>query len=275
MSHSGLQGSAFCSARQGSGGRRRRQVRCAATWQGLPGDRSAAVPSGCLVGSSATGTHEPDPEPANILIAEAAPGLPPLVKLADFGISVVARDDKAEAAGKQAISPLVSLLTGEADAEEVSLSELSIEEPHGPAAAPRERDRRGSAPAAGPAGAARADDLTEAGMIVGTPMYMAPEISFGSRLAQPASDVFALGVIAYELLTKELPFRRPPVGTVLRQETLRIPLGLRALTHLDPLLLSLFERALSMDPAQRPSAAELAAALTVEPTTVISSLHGR
>ena len=216
-----------------------------------------------------------DLKPANILIAEAAPGLPPLVKLADFGISVVARDDKAEAAGKQAISPLVSLLTGEADAEEVSLSELSIEEPHGPAAAPRERDRRGSAPAAGPAGAARADDLTEAGMIVGTPMYMAPEISFGSRLAQPASDVFALGVIAYELLTKELPFRRPPVGTVLRQETLRIPLGLRALTHLDPLLLSLFERALSMDPAQRPSAAELAAALTVEPTTVISSLHGR
>ena len=223
--------------------------------------------------SSATKTNERNLKPANILIAEAEPGAPPLVKLADFGISVVARNDKGEPPGQRAISPLVSLLTGEADAEEVSLSEVSIEEP--PAAPAGERDRRARAPAATPGGRARADDLTEAGMIVGTPMYMAPEISFGSRHAQPSSDVFALGVIAYELLTKELPFRRPPVGTVLRQETLRIPLGLRALAGLDPTLVALFERALSMDPAQRPSAAELATALTAEPTTVISSLHQR
>lgn len=167
----------------------------------------------------------------------------------------------------------MSLLTGEADAEEVSLSEVSVEEPPAPSAPARDRDRR--ARAAPPGDSARADDLTEAGMIVGTPMYMAPEISFGSRHAQPASDVFALGVIAYEVLTKELPFRRPPVGTVLRQETLRTPLGLRALANLDPALLALFERALSMDPAQRPSAAELATALTAEQTTVISSLHPR
>lgn len=225
--------------------------------------------------ASATRTIEQDLEPANILIAEAAPGAPPLVKLADFGISVVARDDKGGAPGKQAISPLVSLLTGEADAEEVSLSEVSVEEPARPSAPSGERDRRASAPAATAGDLARADDLTEAGMIVGTPMYMAPEISFGSRHAQPPSDVFALGVIAYELLTKELPFRRPPMGTVLRQETLRIPTGLRALTDLAPALLALFERALSMDPAQRPSAAELATALTDEPTTVLSSLHHR
>lgn len=185
----------------------------------------------------------------------------------------MARDDKGGAPGKQAISPLVSLLTGEADAEEVSLSEVSVEEPARPAAPSGEGGRRASAPAAPPGGPARADDLTEAGMIVGTPMYMAPEISFGSRHAQPSSDVFALGVIAYELLTKELPFRRPPVGTVLRQETLRIPTGLRARTDLDSTLVALFERALSMDPAQRPSAAELATALTAEPTTVLASLH--
>jgi serine/threonine-protein kinase len=101
-------------------------------------------------------------------------------------------------------------------------------------------------------------------------MYMAPEISFGSRLAQPPSDVFALGVIAYELLTKQLPFQRPPVGTVLRQETLRIPSGLRGLVDLDLRVLSLLERALSMDPEHRPTAAELAMALTPEPPTRVS-----
>ena len=106
-------------------------------------------------------------------------------------------------------------------------------------------------------------------MIVGTPMYMAPEISFGSRHAQPSSDVFAFGVIAYELLTKEMPFQRPPVGTVLRQETLRIPMGLRARSDLDPVLVALFQRALSMDPAQRPTAAELATALAAEPTILL------
>ena len=212
-----------------------------------------------------------DLKPANILIADANTNVP-LVKLADFGISVVARDDQGKAPGGQAISPLVALLTGEADAEEVSLSELSVEERSSAADAP---GRRAEAPAAKPRGGERPDDLTEAGMIVGTPMYMAPEISFGSRHAQPSSDVFSLGVIAYELLTRELPFRRPPVGTVLRQETLRIPMGLRALANLDPILLALFERALSMDPAQRPTAAELATALTVEPTTVLSHLQSR
>jgi len=93
-------------------------------------------------------------------------------------------------------------------------------------------------------------------------MYMAPEASFGSRHAQPASDVFAFGVIAYELLTRELPFKKPPVGSVMRQETLVLPHGLRKRSDLDQALIVLFERALNVDPAQRPTAAKLAEALS-------------
>jgi eukaryotic-like serine/threonine-protein kinase len=49
-------------------------------------------------------------------------------------------------------------------------------------------------------------DLTRVGMLVGSPSYMAPEVLAGGE-AGPMSDVWALGVSLYELLTGDKPFR--------------------------------------------------------------------
>jgi serine/threonine protein kinase len=177
-------------------------------------------------------------------------GGPALVKLADFGVSVVARGDDEALKKGRVISPLVALLTGEQEDTASSLVNGSLDE-----------GQNSPAALAGVGSAGRGDDLTEMGMIVGTPMYMAPEMAFGSRHAQASSDVFALGVIAYEVLTRELPWKTPPVGAALRRQPLVVPSGLRQLPALEPALTALFERALAMEPAQRPTATELAAAL--------------
>lgn len=48
--------------------------------------------------------------------------------------------------------------------------------------------------------------LTETGLSVGTPHYMSPEQATGSREVGPATDVYALGCVLYEMLVGEPPY---------------------------------------------------------------------
>lgn len=108
------------------------------------------------------------------------------------------------------------------------------------------------------------DHLTETGILVGTPMYMAPELSEGSRFAKPPSDIFSLGVIAYELLTGEIPFVRPPVWARWRGSETPAPSLATKRPELAPALIELVDSCLRLDPAQRPTAAAIAAALILQ-----------
>lgn len=205
-----------------------------------------------------------DLKPANILIADGVAGGPEVVKLADFGVSVLARRDLGNSLSGRQISPLAALLTDEPEFSESTMSPIPMPEGDSTPSSRTNPTPSSSRINALPASArsARPDDLTEIGMLVGTPMYMAPEISFGSRHAQPSSDIFSLGVIAYELIVGDPPFKKPPIGAMVRHEALRIPPGLRHCPALDQDLCDLLERALSSAPAQRPTAADLARALS-------------
>lgn len=63
---------------------------------------------------------------------------------------------------------------------------------------------------------AGAANLTEKGLIIGTPNYMSPEQCRGEEL-DPRSDIYSMGVILYEMLTGDAPFQADtPVAVVLK-----------------------------------------------------------
>ena len=86
-------------------------------------------------------------------------------------------------------------------------------------------------------------------------MYMAPELwELGSHLAQPSSDLFSFGVIAFELLTGVLPFLTPPVFAVGQKQPVRIAKLASSRSELDKRLSWLVDACLSEDAGARPSA---------------------
>lgn len=103
-------------------------------------------------------------------------------------------------------------------------------------------------------GIARAVDavpLTRTGMIIGTPQYLSPEQTMG-RQATAASDLYALGVVAYELLTARRPYEGPPAAVLLAHRDAplpplpaSVPSGLADLVH----------ALTAKDPAMRPDSA--------------------
>jgi serine/threonine-protein kinase len=95
--------------------------------------------------------------------------------------------------------------------------------------------------------------LTRAGDVMGTPAYMAPELAAGASAASPASDVFAFGVIAYELVSGRMPFPAPPVFGRVEGRVAELAVA--------EAIAGPIARCLALEPSVRPSAAELVATL--------------
>lgn len=102
-----------------------------------------------------------------------------------------------------------------------------------------------------------AEGLTMKGLICGTPEYMSPEQARGEKL-DGRSDLYAAGVLLYQMLTREVPFKstspvallsmhlsEPPQPPTMRKPGIDVP------PRLEALVLSALEK----DPARRPKSA--------------------
>jgi len=101
--------------------------------------------------------------------------------------------------------------------------------------------------------------MTDSGMVMGTAQYLSPEQAIG-RAATPASDIYSLGIVAYEALVGHRPFTGPTaVDIAVAHVNTPVP---PMPPEIDPELSALVMRMLAKEPEERPrSAASLARVL--------------
>jgi hypothetical protein len=195
------------------------------------GDAGFALPVLAQISEGLCAIHQAgivhrDLKPSNVLLAggggqEAAP----LVKIADFGIA--------------ALQPGRPLEEWSCDPEPGHARPAAV---------------------GTPTDALTSERLTRTGVVLGTPLYMAPELAEGAPTA-PEQDVFSFGVIAHELIAAELPFRTAPIRARALGRALDPLPALSPRPGVSAEVAELIQRCLAPDPVARPTAGDLARAL--------------
>ncbi|AKQ69335.1 hypothetical protein A176_006247 [Myxococcus hansupus] len=97
---------------------------------------------------------------------------------------------------------------------------------------------------------------TRTDMVVGTPEYMAPEQARGQEVG-PMTDLYALGVVTFEIVTGRLPFvGSSPVDLLMKHVEARPPRPSEFVSDLPPALDAFILQMLTKDPETRPNSAD-------------------
>ena len=96
---------------------------------------------------------------------------------------------------------------------------------------------------------------TQTGMVMGTPHYMSPEQCHGKTVDQ-RTDIYAMGVILYQLYSGRLPFQGETFAEILTKQIIDTPEPPSKHASIPPELDKLIMRCLAKDPAGRPQTAK-------------------
>ncbi|MEL6185114.1 MAG: serine/threonine-protein kinase, partial [Myxococcota bacterium] len=109
-------------------------------------------------------------------------------------------------------------------------------------------------------------DRTATGVMMGTPSYMAPE-QFAAELPTPATDVYALAELIYEMLTQSQAFPETGLHMMRRKMSGAADLSLPATIPHRGLLLRVLQACLRAEPMERPSIADVEHELSTLPAS--------